>query len=268
VGRSRYVRRGDHVFFFIRLTRATRWTLCWATSGTIQREIDQLRQQISTSISHWRSTLVLSQRRRPRATWVFYVEQSVVDLLAERLPATIEMTDRGFARQPDCRRTIGILSRPAEFAPGPASHGRAFWYLYAGVLAGALFLILLCLCCNCSGCRRRPAELRDPFRRSDGLLCARQHPTGNMPALKDSMLHSFCHRDIGPGVARSLLVSCGRSMLEVLRSAISSWRCPRELPSGTWFSITPCATPPSHDHRRWTTKWVLSWVQHDRRNRL
>ena len=210
------------VFFFIRLTPGDPVDIMLGHSGTVsQREIDQLRQQFHLDkplgVQLW---YFLSDAAQGNLGYSYVRNKSVVDLLAERLPATIEMTIGALLVSLIVAVPIGILSAIRQnslldrLSMAGAFLGISMPGFWLGIILTLLFAVQL---------QWLPAQGRlsyeIPFREVTGFYVLDSILTGNMPALKDSLLHLVLPSvTLGLGVAAIIARVLRSSMLEVLRS--------------------------------------------------
>jgi len=210
------------VFFFIRLTPGDPVDIMLGHSGTVsQREIDQLRQQFHLDkplgVQLW---YFLSDAAQGNLGYSYVRNKSVVDLLAERLPATIEMTIGALLVSLIVAVPIGILSaiRQNSLLDRLSMAGAFLGISMPGFWLGIILILLFAVQLQWLPAQGR-LSYEIPFREVTGFYVLDSILTGNMPALKDSLLHLVLPSvTLGLGVAAIIARVLRSSMLEVLRS--------------------------------------------------
>jgi peptide/nickel transport system permease protein len=189
------------VFFFIRLTPGDPVDIMLGRSAAVtQREIEQLRHQfhldepLQVQLGYF-----LSDALHGNLGYSYVRNKSVVDLLAERLPATIELTVGALLVSLIIALPIGILSAVKQNS-----------MLDRFSMAGAYLHWL-------------PAQGRLSYdiqlQEITGLYVIDSILTGNLPALVDSLKHLVLPSvTLGASVAAIIARVLRSSMLEVLRS--------------------------------------------------
>ena len=210
------------VFFFIRLTPGDPVDIMLGHSGTVsQREIDQLRQQFHLDkplgVQLW---YFLSDAAQGNLGYSYVRNKSVVDLLAERLPATIEMTIGALLVSLIIALPIGLLSaiRQNSLLDRLSMAGAFVGISMPGFWLGIILILLFAVRLHWLPAQGR-LSYEIPFREVTGFYVLDSILTGNMPALKDSLLHLVLPSvTLGLGVAAIIARVLRSSMLEVLRS--------------------------------------------------
>lgn len=209
------------VFFFIRLTPGDPVDIMLGRSAAAsQREIEQLRHQFHLDEPlHVQLGYFLGDALRGNLGYSYIRNKPVVDLLVERLPATIEMTIGALLISLIIALPIGILSAVRQnslldrLSMAGAFLGISmpgFWLGIVLILFFAVYLQIL------------PAQGRISYdvelQEVTGLYVLDSLLTGNLPALKDSLLHLLLPSiTLGAGVAAIIARVLRSSMLEVLR---------------------------------------------------
>jgi peptide/nickel transport system permease protein len=210
------------VFFFIRLTPGDPVDIMMGRGGAVSaREIEQLRHQFHLDqpleVQLW---YFLSDAVRGNLGYSYIRNKPVVDLLAERLPATIELTLGSLFVSLIIAFPIGILSAVRQnslldrFSMAGAFLGISMPGFWLGIILILLFAVRL---------HWLPAQSRLSYdvqlQEVTGLYVLDSLLTSNMPALKDSLLHLLLPSiTLGAGVAAIVARVLRSSMLEVLRS--------------------------------------------------
>jgi peptide/nickel transport system permease protein len=210
------------VFFFIRLTPGDPVDIMLGHSGTVsQREIDQLRQQFHLDkplgVQLW---YFLSDAAQGNLGYSYVRNKSVVDLLAERLPATIEMTIGALLVSLIIALPIGLLSaiRQNSLLDRLSMAGAFVGISMPGFWLGIILILLFAVRLHWLPAQGR-LSYEIQLHEITGLYVLDSLITGNMAALKDSLLHLILPSvTLGLGVAAIIARVLRSSMLEVLRS--------------------------------------------------
>ncbi len=210
------------VFFFIRLTPGDPVDIMLGRSGAVTtRELDQLRHQFHLDEPlHVQLGYFMSDALRGDLGHSYIRNKPVVDLLAERLPATIELTLGSLLISLLIALPIGILSAVRPNSPldrlsmAGAFLGISMPGFWLGILLILLFAVQL---------RWLPAQSRlgadIQLQQVTGMFVLDSLLTGNLPALVDSLKHLVLPSiTLGAGVAAIIARVLRSSMLEVLRS--------------------------------------------------
>ena len=210
------------VFFFIRLTPGDPVDIMLGRSAAAsQREIEQLRHQfhldepLQAQLGYF-----LGDALQGNLGYSYIRNKSVVDLLAERLPATIELTVGSLFISLLIALPIGILSAVRQnslldrFSMAAAFLGISMPGFWLGIILILFFAVFL---------QWLPAQSRLSYevqlQEITGLYVVDSILTGNMPALIDSLKHLVLPSvTLGAGVAAIIARVLRSSMLEVLRS--------------------------------------------------
>lgn len=210
------------VFFFIRLTPGDPVDIMLGRSGAASaRELDQLRHQfhldepLQVQLAYFLGDLV-----RGDLGYSFIRNKPVVELLAERLPATIELTVGALLISLLIALPIGILSAVRQnslldrLSMAGAFLGISMPGFWLGIILILFFAVQL---------RWLPAQSRlssdIQLQQITGLYVLDSLLTRNMPALVDSLKHLLLPSiTLGAGVAAIIARVLRSSMLEVLRS--------------------------------------------------
>ena len=210
------------VFFFIRLTPGDPVDIMMGRGGAVSaREIEQLRHQFHLDqpleVQLW---YFLSDAVRGNLGYSYIRNKPVVDLLAERLPATIELTLGSLFVSLIIAFPIGILSavRQNSLLDRFSMAGAFLGISMPGFLLGIILILLFAVRLHWL-----PAQSRLSYdvqlQEVTGLYVLDSLLTSNMPALKDSLLHLLLPSiTLGAGVAAIVARVLRSSMLEVLRS--------------------------------------------------
>lgn len=210
------------VFFFIRLTPGDPVDIMLGRGGMVSaQEMEQLRQQFHLdrplTEQLW---YFLSDAVRGDLGYSYIRNKPVIDLLAERLPATIEMTIGALVVSLIIALPIGIISaiRQNSLVDRLSMAGAflgismpGFWF---GIILILLFAVWL---------QWLPAQGRLSYeihlQEITGFYVLDSLITGNMVALQDSLKHLVLPSiTLGAGVAAIIARVLRSSMLEVLRS--------------------------------------------------
>jgi len=210
------------VFFFIRLTPGDPVDIMLGRSAAVtQREIDQLRHQFHLDEPlHVQLGYFLADAARGNLGYSYIRNKPVVDLLAERLPATIELTIGALFISLIIALPIGILSAVRQnslldrLSMAGAFLGISmpgFWLGIVLILFFAVYLQML------------PAQGRISYevqlQEITGMYVIDSILTRNLPALISSLKHlALPSITLGAGVAAIIARVLRSSMLEVLRS--------------------------------------------------
>lgn len=210
------------VFFFIRLTPGDPVDIMLGRSAAVsQREIEQLRHQfhldepLQVQLGYF-----LGDAVRGDLGYSYIRNKSVVDLLAERLPATIELTLGSLFISLLIALPIGILSAVRQnslldrFSMAGAFLGISMPGFWLGIILILFFAVYL---------QWLPAQSRLGYevrlQEITGMYVLDSILTRNMPALIDSLKHLVLPSiTLGAGVAAIIARVLRSSMLEVLRS--------------------------------------------------
>ena len=210
------------VFFFIRLTPGDPVDIMLGRSGVASvREMEQLRHQFHLDEPlHVQLGYFLGDAARGDLGYSYIRNKPVVDLLAERMPATIELTVGSLLISLLIALPIGILSAVRQnsfldrFSMAGAFLGISMPGYWLGIILILLFAVQL---------KVLPAQSRLSYdvqlQEITGLYVLDSVITGNMPALVDSLKHLLLPSiTLGAGVAAIIARVLRSSMLEVLRS--------------------------------------------------
>ena len=210
------------VFFFIRLTPGDPVDIMLGRSGVASvREMEQLRHQFHLDEPlHVQLGYFLGDAARGDLGYSYIRNKPVVDLLAERMPATIELTVGSLLISLLIALPIGILSAVRQnsfldrFSMAGAFLGISMPGFWLGIILILLFAVQL---------KVLPAQSRLSYdvqlQEITGLYVLDSVITGNMPALVDSLKHLLLPSiTLGAGVAAIIARVLRSSMLEVLRS--------------------------------------------------
>ncbi len=210
------------VFFFVRLTPGDPVDIMLGRSGAAtQRELDQLRHQFHLDEPlHVQLGYFLGDMARGQLGYSYIRNKSVVDLLAERLPATIELTIGSLLISLLIALPVGILSAVRQnslldrISMAGAFLGISMPGFWLGILLMLFFAVQL---------KWLPAQSRlssdIQLNQVTGMYVLDSILTGNMPALVDSLKHLVLPSiTLGAGVAAIIARVLRSSMLEVLRS--------------------------------------------------
>jgi peptide/nickel transport system permease protein len=210
------------VFFFVRLTPGDPVDIMLGRGGVVSaREVELLRHQFHLdrplAVQLW---YFVSNAARGDLGYSYVRNKSVVDLLVERLPATIELTVGALLVSLIIALPIGIISavRQNSLTDRLSMAGAflgismpGFWFGIILILVFAVWFKVL------------PAQGRlsyDVFlQHITGMHVVDSLLTGNMAALKSSLRHLVLPSvTLGVGVAAIIARVLRSSMLEVLRS--------------------------------------------------
>lgn len=209
------------VFFFVRLTPGDPVDIMLGRSAAVsQREIDQLRHQfhldepLQVQLGYF-----LGDALQGNLGYSYIRNKPVVDLLAERLPATIEMTIGALLIALLIALPIGILSAVRQnslldrLSMAGAFLGISMPGFWLGIVLILFFAVRLQIL---------PAQGRLGYdvqlQEITGLYVLDSILTANMPALVDSLKHLLLPSiTLGAGVAAIVARVLRSSMLEVLR---------------------------------------------------
>ncbi len=210
------------VFFFIRLTPGDPVDIMMGRGGAVSAtEMEQMRQQFHLDRPlHVQLWYFLRDAARGDLGYSYIRNKPVVELLAERLPATIELTLGSLLVSLLIATPIGILSAVRQnslldrFSMAGAFLGISMPGFWLGIVLILVFAVDL---------RWLPAQSRLsyglPLRELTGLYVLDSLLTGNLPALVDSVKHLLLPSiTLGAGVAAIVARVLRSSMLEVLRS--------------------------------------------------
>ncbi|MGE5261759.1 MAG: ABC transporter permease [Acidobacteriota bacterium] len=210
------------VFFFIRLTPGDPVDIMLGRSGMASaRELDQLRHQfhldepLQIQLGYF-----LSDLARGNLGFSYIRNKPVIDLLAERLPATIELTLGSLLISLLIALPIGILSavRQNSLLDRLSMAGAFLGISMPGFWLGIILILFFAV-----QMRWLPAQARlstdIQLQQITGLYVLDSLLSGNGPALVDSLKHLLLPSiTLGAGVAAIIARVLRSSMLEVLRS--------------------------------------------------
>ncbi len=209
------------VFFFVRLTPGDPVDIMLGRSAAVsQTDIDQLRHQfhldepLQVQLGYF-----LGDALRGNLGYSYISNKSVVDLLGERLPATIEMTIGALLISLIIALPIGILSAVRQnslldrLSMAGAFLGISMPGFWLGIVLILFFAVRL---------QVLPAQGRIGYdvqlQEITGFYVLDSVLTRNMPALVDSLKHLLLPSiTLGAGVAAIVARVLRSSMLEVLR---------------------------------------------------
>ena len=210
------------VFFFIRLTPGDPVDIMMGRGGAVSAtDIEQLRHQFHLDQPlHVQLWYFLRDAARGNLGYSYIRNKPVVELLAERLPATIELTLGSLLVSLLIATPIGILSAVRQnslldrFSMAGAFLGISMPSFWLGIILILFFAVYL---------QWLPAQSRLsyglPLQELTGLHVVDSLITGNLPALADSVKHLLLPSiTLGAGVAAIVARVLRSSMLEVLRS--------------------------------------------------
>lgn len=210
------------VFFFIRLTPGDPVDIMMGRGGAVSAtEIEQLRHQFHLDQPlHVQLWYFLRDAAGGNLGYSYIRNKPVVELLAERLPATIELTLGSLLVSLLIATPIGILSAVRQnslldrFSMAGAFLGISMPGFWLGIILILFFAVHV---------HWLPAQSRLsyglPLQELTGLHVLDSLLTGNLPALADSVKHLLLPSiTLGAGVAAIVARVLRSSMLEVLRS--------------------------------------------------
>jgi peptide/nickel transport system permease protein len=191
------------------------------SAAASEREIEQLRHQfhldepLQVQLGYF-----LSDAVRGNLGYSYILNKPVVDLLAERLPATIELTIGSLLISLLIALPIGILSAVRQnslldrFSMAGAFLGISMPGFWLGIILILFFAVRL---------HWLPVQGRLSYdvqlQEITGLYVLDSLLTGNLPALQDSFKHLILPSiTLGAGVVGIIARMLRSSMLEVLRS--------------------------------------------------
>ena len=210
------------VFFFVRLTPGDPVDIMLGRSGAVTaEELDQMRRQFNLDkpleVQLW---YFLRDAVRGNLGYSYVRNKPVVDLIAERLPATIEMTVGALLVSLIIALPIGIFSaiRQNSFLDRSSMAGAFLGISMPGFWLGIILILIFAVRLHWL-----PAQSRLSYdvqlREVTGLYVLDSLITRNMPALVDSLKHLILPSvTLGAGVAGIIARVLRSSMLEVLRS--------------------------------------------------
>ena len=210
------------VFFFVRLTPGDPVDIMLGRSGAVTaEELDQMRHQFRLDrpleVQLW---YFLSDAVRGNLGYSYVRNKPVVNLIAERLPATIEMTIGALLVSLIIALPIGIFSaiRQNSFLDRSSMAGAFLGISMPGFWLGIILILIFAV-----RLKWLPAQSRLSYdvqlREVTGLYVLDSLLTRNMPALVDSLKHLVLPSiTLGAGVAGIIARVLRSSMLEVLRS--------------------------------------------------
>ena len=210
------------VFFFVRLTPGDPVDIMLGRSGAVTaEELDQMRRQFNLDkpleVQLW---YFLRDAVRGNLGYSYVRNKPVVDLIAERLPATIEMTIGALLVSLIIALPIGIFSaiRQNSFLDRSSMAGAFLGISMPGFWLGIILILIFAV-----RLQWLPAQSRLSYdvqlREVTGLYVLDSLLTRNMPALVDSLKHLVLPSiTLGAGVAGIIARVLRSSMLEVLRS--------------------------------------------------
>ncbi len=210
------------VFFFIRLTPGDPVDIMMGRGGAVSAtEIEHLRHQFHLDQPlHVQLWYFLRDAAHGNLGYSYIRNKPVVELLAERLPATIELTLGSLLVSLLIATPIGILSAVRQnslldrFSMAGAFLGISMPGFWLGIVLILFFAVHL---------QWLPAQSRLGYglqlRELTGMHVLDSLLTGNLPALADSIKHLLLPSvTLGAGVAAIVARVLRSSMLEVLRS--------------------------------------------------
>jgi peptide/nickel transport system permease protein len=210
------------VFFFIRLTPGDPVDIMLGRGGVVSvREIELLRHQFHLdqplAVQLW---YFLSDAVRGDLGHSYIRNKAVVDLLVERLPATIEMTIGALVVSLIIALPIGIISaiRQNSLTDRLGMAGAFLGISMPGFWLGIILILVFAV-----WFQWLPAQGRLSYavqiQHVTGLYVLDSVLTRNMAALKDAVKHLVLPSiTLGAGVAAIIARVLRSSMLEVLRS--------------------------------------------------
>lgn len=210
------------VFFFIRLTPGDPVDIMLGRSGAVTaEELDQMRRQFNLDkpleVQLW---YFLKDAVRGNLGYSYVRNKPVMDLIAERLPATIEMTVGALLVSLIIALPIGIFSaiRQNSLLDRSSMAGAFLGISMPGFWLGIILILIFAV-----RLQWLPAQSRLSYdvqlREVTGLYVLDSLLTRNMPALADSLKHLVLPSiTLGAGVAGIIARVLRSSMLEVLRS--------------------------------------------------
>jgi peptide/nickel transport system permease protein len=210
------------VFFFIRLTPGDPVDIMLGRGGAVStREIELLRHQFHLDqplpVQLW---YFLSDAVRGDLGYSYIRNKAVLDLLVERLPATIEMTIGALVVSLIIALPIGIISaiRQNSLTDRLGMAGAFVGISMPGFWLGIILILVFAV-----WFQWLPAQGRLSYavqiQHVTGLYVLDSVLTGNMVALKDALKHLVLPSiTLGAGVAAIIARVLRSSMLEVLRS--------------------------------------------------
>lgn len=210
------------VFFFIRLTPGDPVDIMLGRSGAVTaEELDQMRRQFNLDkpleVQLW---YFLRDAVRGNLGYSYVRNKPVVDLIAERLPATIEMTIGALLVSLLIALPIGIFSaiRQNSLLDRSSMAGAFLGISMPGFWLGIILILIFAV-----RLQWLPAQSRLSYdvqlREVTGLYVLDSLLTRNVPALVDSLKHLVLPSiTLGAGVAGIIARVLRSSMLEVLRS--------------------------------------------------
>ena len=210
------------VFFFIRLTPGDPVDIMLGRGGAVSaREMEQLRHQFRLDrplvVQLW---YFLGDAARGNLGHSYIRNKPVVDLLVERLPATIEMTIGALLVSLVIALPIGVISaiRQNSLTDRLGMAGAFLGISMPGFWFGIILILVFAVWFHWL-----PAQGRLSYdvhlQHVTGLYVLDSVLTGNMAALKDALKHLVLPSvTLGAGVAAIIARVLRSSMLEVLRS--------------------------------------------------
>jgi peptide/nickel transport system permease protein len=210
------------VFFFIRLTPGDPVDIMLGRGGAVStREIELLRHQFHLDqplpVQLW---YFLSDAVRGDLGYSYIRNKAVLDLLVERLPATIEMTIGALVVSLIIALPIGIISavRQNSLTDRLGMAGAFVGISMPGFWLGIILILMFAVWFQWLPAQGRLSYAVE-IRHVTGLYVLDSVLTGNMAAFKDAVKHLVLPSiTLGAGVAAIIARVLRSSMLEVLRS--------------------------------------------------
>ena len=210
------------VFFFIRLTPGDPVDIMLGRGGAVSaQDMEQLRHQFHLdqplTIQLW---YFLSDAIRGDLGYSYIRNKPVIDLLGERLPATIEMTIGALFVSLIIALPVGIISaiRQNSLTDRLSMAGAFLGISMPGFWLGILLILFFAVRLQWLPAQGR-LSYEIPLQQITGLYVLDSLLTGNMKALEDSLKHLVLPSiTLGAGVAAIIARVLRSSMLEVLRS--------------------------------------------------
>jgi peptide/nickel transport system permease protein len=210
------------VFFFMRLTPGDPVDIMMGRAGAVtEREIELLREQFNLDkplqVQLW---YFLRDAAQGNLGYSFVRNKPVLDLLAERLPATIELTLGALLVSLIIALPIGILSavKQNSFLDRSSMAGAFLGISMPGFWLGIILILFFAVRLHWLPAQGR-LSYEVQLHEITGLYVLDSLLTRNMPALQDSLKHLVLPSiTLGAGVAAIIARVLRSSMLEVLRS--------------------------------------------------
>ena len=210
------------VFFFIRLTPGDPVDIMMGQGGAISAgELDRLREEFHLNEPlHIQLWYFLRDAAQGDLGYSYVLKQPVISLIAERLPATIELAVGALLFSLILALPIGVISAVRQnswldrLSMSTAFLGISMPGFWLGIILILLFSVHL---------RWLPVQgrisLGTGFQERTGYFVLDSLLTGNIPALKSSLLHLVLPSiTLGAPVAAVIARVLRSSMLETLRA--------------------------------------------------